>query len=100
MKKSTVVNRVRETSLAVLRALDDALRPQAAPAGGELVAQAVLFVGNEYVTATAEGRRRKSKALHFLAVADVYLILPDLLQVTVFTLATICRRMWRSLPCR
>lgn len=64
-----------------LRALDDALRPQAATAdGGNIVAEAVFLVGFGEVTAAAEGAGSEDKIVQAFAVGEIFGGQPNLFQ--------------------
>ena len=59
-----------------LRALHHALRPQAAAAGREDIAEAILLVGDRQVAAAAEGAGREGEAVHTLAIGDIFRVEP------------------------
>ena len=61
--------------------MDEALGPEAAAAGRELVTETVVLVGLGHLAAAAEGAGGEGEALHALAVGDVFRLVPEVEQV-------------------
>lgn len=70
-----------------LRTLDYSLGPQAAPAGGKGIPNAVFFVGFRKFAPTTERTRSKPKVMQPFPVCEIFFIHPKLLQAVLGNIA-------------
>src|SRR5690606_11234152 len=78
---------VHTFSLRSSGAVDEALGPEAAAAGRELVTETVVLVGLGHLAAAAEGAGGEGEALHALALGDVLRLVPDVEQILLVYVA-------------